>query len=107
MGYRTPPGGLWAGDYLVVDLDDFNGISMHTKTEPGAFNKCHVRITRAVKFTKHGTYFPLFAKSVEHNETIEGIDMAMLQIKRERKRRKRQNLKPLDPKVSQTYSDIA
>ena len=70
MGYRTPPGGLWAGGYLVVDLDDFNGISMHTKTEPGAFKKCHVQITRTVKYAKHGTYFPLFSKSIEHNEAI-------------------------------------
>ena len=55
----------------------------------------------------HGSYFPLFARSVEHNETIDGLDMAMLQMKRERCRRKREKLLALDPALSQKLLDFA
>ena len=34
LGYRTSPGGKWDGDYLVADLNDFSGLSMHARTEP-------------------------------------------------------------------------
>ena len=43
--------------------------------EPGSFKNCPAQITRTFKRTPHGTYFPLFARSVEHNETIDGLYM--------------------------------
>lgn len=107
LGYRTPPGGLWAGDYLVADFDTFQGLSMHTDAEPGIFKNCRAQITRTVKWTPHGSYFPLFVRSVEHNETIDGLDMAMLQMKRERCRRKREKLPALDAALSQKLADFA
>ena len=60
-----------------------------------------------MKYTKHGAYFPLFAKSIEHNETIEGVDLAMLQMKRDRRRLKRQNAKPINPDVAEKLFSFA
>lgn len=87
LGYRTSPGGKWEGDYLVADLNDFSGLSLHPKTEPGVFRNVQPHITRTVHWTKHGSHFPLFARSLEHNETIEGIQQCEVQMNRERRRR--------------------
>ena len=95
VGYRTAPGGKWMGDYLVLDINDFSGIPLHSKTEPGTFKDIRPHITRTVKWTKHGINFPLFEKSIIHNETIEGIESCNIQMKRERARRKKEIL----PKV--------
>ena len=109
MGYRLPPGGLWTGDYLVVDLDDFSGLSMHTKAEPSLFKNCKPHITRTVKWTKHGINFPLFEKSILHNETIEGIEQANIQMNRERLRRRKEKmpiLKPLEAKAYRAFAQF-
>ena len=88
MGYRTPPGGLWDGDYLVCDIDDFANIPLHTQAEPGLFKNCKPHITRTVKFTHYGADFPLFNKYIRENETIEGIDVAMRMMQREKGKKK-------------------
>ena len=88
MGYRTPPGGLWQGDYLVADIDDFSGLSLHTHAEPALFAKVRPHITRTVKCTPHQVRFPLLERYVQHNETIEGIEEALLQATIQRNRRK-------------------
>jgi len=88
LGYRTAPGGEWNGDYIIADLNDFSGIGLHTKTEPGKFKNVRPHITRTVKWSPHGKNFPLFARSVQHNQTIEGIEECEVQMARERKRRK-------------------
>ena len=107
MGYRLPPRGRWAGDYLVmVDLDKFSGLSMHTDAEPGLFAKCRPQITRTVKWTKHGFEFPLFDKLMKHNEIIEGVDLAILQMARERRRRKKMKLTPMDPEVVSKLEEL-
>ena len=59
LGYRTPPGGLWAGDYLVAGVDGFNRLSMRTHVEPALFAKCRPHITQTVKWTPLQVLFPL------------------------------------------------
>ena len=107
VGYRLPPGGRWAGDYLVVDIDKFNGLSLHTDAEPGLFANCRPQITRTVKWTKYECEFPLFQKSIQHTETLEGIEMAMLQVLRERRRRKRLKQDKLSDATMKKYEEFA
>ena len=90
LGYRTAPGGKWAGDYLVADLNDFAGLPLHVDVEPGHFRNVRPHVTRTVNWTPAGATFPLFARSVEHNETIEGIEQCGAHMKQERARRKRE-----------------
>lgn len=93
LGYRTSPGGKWEGDYLVADLNDFSGLPLHARVEPGTFRNVQPHITRTVHWTTHGSHFPLFARSLEHNETIVGIEQCEVHMNRERQRR-RHELQP-------------
>ncbi len=60
LGYRLAPGGRWEGDYLVADLNDFQGLPMHSKAELGLFKNVRPHTTRPVKRAQHGVHFPLF-----------------------------------------------
>ena len=51
LGYRTAPGGKWAGDYLVADLNDFAGLPLHATVEPGVFRNVRPHVKRTVNWT--------------------------------------------------------
>lgn len=106
MGYRMPPGGQWDGDYLVCDIDDFMGFPFHIEAEPGLFKHCKPHVTRTVKHTTLGPYFPLFDKYIEHNETIQGIDIALTQIAQEKCRRKRLKIPEVCPKIADQLDEM-
>ena len=88
LGYRTAPGGKWTGDYLVADLNDFAGLPLHSRAEPGLFRNVRAHVTRTVLWTPAGINSPLVARAIEHNETIEGIEGCDVLMKHERARRK-------------------
>ena len=91
----------------MADLNDFSGIGLHTKMEPGKFKNVRPHITRTVKRSPHGKSFPLFARSVEHNQTIEGIEECELQMTRERKRRKKEQLPILTEEAAKAFRSFA
>ena len=70
-------------EWWVADLNDLSGLALYTKAEPGIFKKVIPHTIRIVKWTTHGKSFPLFARSVQHNETIEGIEQCEIQMLRD------------------------
>ena len=82
LGYRTSPGGKWEGDYLVADLNDFSRLPLHARVEPGTLRNVQPHITRTVHWAKPGSHFPLFARSLEHNETIVGIEQCEIHMEK-------------------------
>ena len=77
MGYRMAPGGRFGGQYLVVDRDDFNGVSLDMKTRHTKF-KFHEHHVEKVVLPpeENGSkfVFPLKAKYDLANDEIEGRD---------------------------------
>ena len=51
--------------------------------------------------------FPLFARSVQHNQTIEGIEECEVQMARERKRRKKEQLPLLTEEAAKAFRSFA
>ena len=51
--------------------------------------------------------FPLFARSVQHNQTIEGIEECEIQMARERKRRKKEQLPILTEEAAKAFRSFA
>ena len=63
---------------------------MHAEVEPGHFKNVRPHVTRTVNWTPGGATFPLFARSIEHNETIKGIEQCGAHMRQERARRKKE-----------------
>lgn len=107
MGYRTAPGCKWNGDYLVADLNDFSGLSLAARSEPGIYKHIVPHITKTVKWTPSSISFPLFERFLQHNETLEGLEDCKRQLKRERARRKREELPPLSAEEVEKFRTFA
>ncbi len=77
MGYRMAPGGFWGGEYIVVDLHDFKGISLHITTWHTKF-RFHEHFVQKIALgpVVNGTryQFPLRAKYERANVDIDALD---------------------------------
>lgn len=82
QGYRSGPGGLWEGDYIIAPLTMFQGLTLHSKADPATFKDLRPHIPRTVKWTPHGVYFPFFAKYVRQKDTLAGVEESQCYSKR-------------------------
>ena len=71
LGYRLQPGGLWNGEYVVADLDDFVNSNFDWDA-PGSDFRIYPHITERVDLGKRGVCFPLKPAYERANETLKG-----------------------------------
>ena len=57
LGYRLQPGGLWNGEYVVADLDEFVSAIVDVDA-PGSEFRIWLHITERVDLGKRGVCFP-------------------------------------------------
>ena len=77
LGYRLKPGGHFAGEYVVADIDQFAGrpIEHFAHDCPGTDWMIHPHITMVVRMPKKGVFFPCKEKYDFANCTLEGRDI--------------------------------
>ena len=73
LGYRLAPGGRWKGEYVVADLSDFIGKSLHEDAEAKDF-RIWPHITEQVKLGSRGVCFPLKPRYDKANLTLDGVE---------------------------------
>ena len=76
LGYLTPPGGRWNGEYLVADLDDFVGKDLRVAANPKQWPRFSPHITKVVKYGIQGIHFPCKPKFRRVNTTLDGAEEA-------------------------------
>ena len=77
MGYRMAPGGKFGGQYVIVDLDDFKGVSLDLKTRHTKFkfHEHHVeKVLLPITRTGSKFVFPMKDTYDRANDSIEGRD---------------------------------
>ena len=68
------PGGRWSGEYNILDLDDFRGISLDVNTPHTEFGfKYHI-VKRVVKHPSTMWQFPVKTKYDKANLNLEARD---------------------------------
>ena len=73
VGYRLAPGGIWNGEYVVMDLDDFAGKDLSQDSHPSNFNQIYPHRTKQVEITELGSmHFPLQNIYNWYNNSLEG-----------------------------------
>ena len=80
---------------------------LHIDVEPGVFKNVRPHVTRTVKWTPGGDTFPLLARSIEHNETLEGIEKCQAYMKYERARRKKQDCPKFTVEEAKAFRSFA
>jgi hypothetical protein len=71
MGYRLAPGSRWNKQYIILDLDDFIGQSLHIDT-PGSEYRVYPHLTEQIRLGKRGVCYPLKDVYDRANLTLEG-----------------------------------
>ncbi|WP_288993358.1 dUTP diphosphatase [uncultured Marinobacter sp.] len=74
LGYKTGHGCKWSGDYWVVDLSCFANKPLAHDTPAAVFPNLVPHTTKVIRKPLDGTKFPLKAKYVWCNSTLEGIE---------------------------------
>ena len=76
LGYRLVPGSRWTGQYIVADITDFIGNSLHIDT-PGNEFRIFPHLTEQIRLGKRGICFPLKNTYDRVNLTLEGNASAL------------------------------
>ena len=73
VGYKTALGYGWSGTYLVWNLDDFNGVDLHQRSD--VINKRQImpHIAKKLVITEEAIVCPLKAEYERANGTLEGL----------------------------------
>ena len=71
LGYRLQPGGLWNGEYLIADLDDFVGQNFDVDAA-GSDYRVFPHVTERVDLGKRGVCFPLKPACDRANQSLDG-----------------------------------
>ena len=71
LGYRLQPGGLWNGEDLVADLDDFVNANLDWDA-PGSDFRIYPHITERVDLGKQGVCFPCKPACERASGTLKG-----------------------------------
>lgn len=90
----------------MAPLTMFQGLTLHSKADPATFEDLRPHITRTVKWTPHGVYFPLFPKYLRQNDTLAGVEEAQVLMRRERARRKRLDVTDEQEQVYEKLDDM-
>lgn len=80
VGYREHPGMKWKGEYKVIGINSFVKQHLYRYVPYSVFADDHAHITKVCKPPVH-LFFPLLRKSKELNETVEGLEKFIDEVK--------------------------